>query len=136
MSELVPLHIFKILQSRAYTVVIVGTEEKKFAIYAEPHVGEYMQMQLAKTEATRPSTFTLIEQLLEGTQGKILQVVITDVQETTYFARLFVEQPQDGVRLILEMDARPSDCLILALHHKTPIFCTREALAKTIAVED
>jgi len=136
MSELIPLNIYKILQSRAYTVVIVGTDEKKFAIYAEPHVGSYMQLQLAKAEEPRPTTFALIEHLLDGIGGKILQVVITDVQETTYFARLFVQQPQEAVRLILEMDARPSDCLILALHHKTPIFCTREVLTKTIAVAE
>jgi len=136
MSELVPLSFHKILQSKSYTVIIVGTDEKKFAIYAEPQVGHYLQMQMANAHPTRPSTFALIEQLLEGLGGKILQIVINDVQDTTYFARLFVEQPQENGKLILEIDARPSDCILLALSRKIPFFCNREVLAKTIAVTD
>lgn len=136
MSELIPLSFHKILQSRSYTVVIIGTNEKKFAIYAEPQVGNYLQMQMAKASSPRPSTFALIEHLLEGLGGKILQIVINDVQDTTYFARLFIEQPQENNKFILEIDARPSDCIILALSRKIPFFCSREVLDKTIAVND
>ena len=136
MSELIPLSFHKILQSRSYTVIIVGTEEKKFAIYAEPQVGHYLQMQMVKANPLRPNTFAFIEHLLEGLGGKILQVVINDVQDTTYFARLFIEIAQEKSKLILELDARPSDCIILALSRKIPFFCNRDVLNKTIGVTD
>ena len=58
------------------------------------------------------------------------------MQDTTYFARLFLEQSTGDQKQILEVDARPSDCVILSLTHKIPIFCTREVLTKTVAVDD
>jgi bifunctional DNase/RNase len=136
MSELVPLNFHKILQSRSYTVMILGTDEKKFAIYTEPQVGHHLQVQIAQSHPTRPNTFDLFEETLEGLGAKILQVVINDVQDTTYFARLFLEQSIGDQKQILEIDARPSDCVILALTHKIPIYCTREVLSKTVAVDD
>jgi uncharacterized protein len=136
MSELVPLTFHKILQSRSYTVMILGTDEKKFAIYAEPQVGHHLQLQIAQGHPTRQSTFDLVEEVFEGLGVKILQVVINDVQDTTYFARLFLEQSLGEQKQILEIDARPSDCVILALTHKIPIFCTREVLTKTVAVDE
>ncbi len=136
MSELIPLSFHKILQSRSYTVMIMGTEEKKFAIYAEPQVGHHLQVQIAQARPTRPSTFDLIEEMLQGLNVKLLQVVINDVQDTTYFARLFVEQTVGDQKNILEIDARPSDCVILALTHKIPILCTRDVLSKTVAVDE
>lgn len=136
MSELIPLSFHKILQSRAYTVMILGTNEKKFAIYAEPQVGHYLQLQIAHAHPTRPNTFDFIEETFQGLGVKILQIVINDVQDTTYFARLFLEQPVGDKKQILEIDARPSDCVILALTHQVPIFCTREVLSKTVAVDE
>ena len=136
MSELVPLSFHKILQSRSYTVMILGTDEKKFAIYAEPQVGHHLQLQIAHAHPTRPNTFDLIKESYDGLGVKIIQVVINDVQDTTYFARLFLEQTIGDQKQILEIDARPSDCVILALTQQIPIFCTREVLNKTVAVED
>ena len=136
MSELIPLSFQKILQSRSYTVMILGTDEKQFAIYAEPQVGHHLQFQIAHAHPTRPSTFDLIKETFDGLGAKILQVVINDVQDTTYFARLFLEQTIGDQKQILEIDARPSDCVILALTHKIPIFCTRDVLNRTIAVTD
>lgn len=136
MSELVPLSFHKILQSRAYTVMILGTDDKKFAIYAEPQVGHHLQLQIAQAHPVRPSTFDLMKETFDGLGAKILQVVINDVQDTTYFARLFLEQAIGDQKQILEVDARPSDCVILALTHKVPIFCTREVLTKTVPITD
>ncbi len=136
MSELIPLSFHKILQSRSYTVMILGTDEKKFAIYAEPQVGHHLQLQIAQVHPTRPSTFDLIKESFDGLGAKIIQVVINDVQDTTYFARLFLEQVIGDQKQILEVDARPSDCVILALTHKIPIFCTSEVLSKTVPISD
>jgi len=116
--------------------MILGTDEKKFAIYAEPQVGHHLQVQIANAHPTRPSTFDLIKETLDGLGAKILQVVINDVQDTTYFARLFIEQTTSDQKQILEIDARPSDCVILALTHKIPVFCTRDVLTRTVAVSD
>jgi uncharacterized protein len=62
--------------------------------------------------------------------------VINDVQDTIYFARLFLEQDRGDIRHIVEIDARPSDCITLALMNNAPVYCTREVLEKTISVEE
>jgi bifunctional DNase/RNase len=67
---------------------------------------------------------------------EVKQVVINDIQDTVYFARLFLEMEKNGVKDILEVDARPSDCITLALMTNAPLYCSREVLGKAIHVED
>lgn len=134
--ELISVQFNKILQSQNYTVFIIGTEEKQFAIYTSPHVGQNLQIHLTDQVKPRPYTYDLMNSIFKGLDINLLQVVITDVQDTLYYARLFVEQETDGIRTILEIDARPSDCLTLALENDIPIFCTKEVYEKTIPIEE
>lgn len=136
MSELVQLSFDKIMQTRAYTVIVLSAQNKRFAIYTDPSVGKMLQMFLTEVERPRPSTHDLIDQIFEGLEIQVKQVVINDVQDTVYFARLFLETEKGGIRYILEIDARPSDCLTFALMNNAPVYCTREVLDKTIAVEE
>lgn len=133
LTELVQLSFDKIMQTKAYTVIVLGTQEKKFAIYTEPNVGKTLQIYLTGMEKPRPLTHDLIDMIFKGISMKVKQIVINDLQDTTYFARLFLEQENDGVRHIIEIDARPSDSITLALMCNAPVFCTREVLDKTIA---
>jgi bifunctional DNase/RNase len=136
LSELVQLSFDKIMQTRTYTVVVLGARDKRFAIYAEPNIGRTLQLYLTGAHKPRPLTHDLIDLIFKGLDVRIRQVVINDIQDTTYFARLFLEQEIDGVRHILEIDARPSDCITLALMNNAPVYCTREVLDKTIPVDD
>jgi bifunctional DNase/RNase len=134
--ELIPVQFNKILQSQNYTVFILEAGEKRFAIYTSPHIGQNLQVHLADQAKPRPYTYDLMNSIFKGLDINLLQVVITDVQDTLYFARLYVEQETDGLRNILEIDARPSDCLTLALENDIPIFCTKEVFDKTISIEE
>src|SRR3990172_11216133 len=118
--DLIPVSFSKILQSRAYTVIILGTEEKRFAIYADPQVGRTIQIYLTEEHKPRPYTHDLINSILNGLDIKPLQIVIHDVEDTIYFSRLYLEQKKEGMRHILEIDARPSDCVTLSLINNIP----------------
>jgi len=133
--ELVPISFRKIMQSRAYTVIILGTEEKQFAIYTDPLVGRNLQMLLAQEPRPRPYTHDLIDSIFLGFEIRLKQVVINNVEDTIYFSRLFLEQQTPEQMQILEIDARPSDCLTLALMHAAPIFCRKEVLETVVPVE-
>ncbi len=135
-EELIPLTFNKIMQSRAYTVIVLGTELKKFAIYTDPHVGKTLQAHLTETNKPRPYTHDLIHAILSGLNIKPIQVVINDIEDTVYFARLFLQQQIGDEQHILEIDVRPSDCIPLALLHHIPIFCRKEILDKAVAVEE
>ena len=124
------------MQSRAYTVIILGTEAKRFAIYTDPSVGRTIQTHLTEENKPRPFTHDLINAICRGLDIKLLQIVITDIEDTVYFARLYLEQQIGDQKTILEIDARPSDCITLAIMHKIPLFCTSEVLEKAVAVQD
>ncbi len=135
-SELVLMTFHKVMQSRSYTVIILGTDSKRFAIYTDPQVGRNIQTFLTEEHNPRPFTHDLLNALLKGLDVKPLQVVINDIEDTIYFARLFLEQQMGDQKVILEIDARPSDCITLALMHKIPLFCRKEIFDKTVAVEE
>lgn len=139
-SELIQLSFDKILQTHTYTVVILAAPEaiqnKRFAIYTEPSVGKALQMYLTGTEKQRPLTHDLLSMVLKGFEIRVKQVVINDLQDTVYYARLYLEYDGGTIRNIMEIDARPSDCIILALMNNAPVYCTREVLDKTLPVEE
>lgn len=134
LQEIVQLSFDKIMQTKTYTVIVLKSAEKKFAIYVEPSVGRALQMYLTDVEKPRPSTYYLISSIFKGLNIKVKQIVINDIQETVYFARLFLEQDLGQYRHIIEIDSRPSDCIILALMHNAPVFCSKEVLKKTIPI--
>lgn len=133
--ELVPISFNKIMQSRAYTVIILGTEKKQFAIYTDPVVGKNLQHLLTGEPPERPSTHNLMDSIFKGLEITPLQVVINNVEDTIYFSRLFLEQKVGDQTQILEIDARPSDCLTLALMYGIPLFCSKEVLEKAVPIE-
>lgn len=135
-TELIPLSFDKIMQTRTYTVVILAAQDKRFAIYTEPSIGKTLQLYLTGAEKPRPLTFDLMNMILRGYNIHIKQVVINDLVDTTYFARLYLEQEADGLKHVVEIDARPSDCISLALMNNVPVFCTREVLDRTIHIEE
>lgn len=136
LSELIQLSFDKIMQTRSYTVVVLGAKDKKFAIYTDPSIGRTLQIYLTGAEKPRPLTHDLINFIFKGLNIRVKQIVINDLQDTTYFARLFLEQEVNGIINILEIDCRPSDCITLALMNNVPVYCTHEVLDKTIALED
>ncbi len=135
-NELVQLSFDKILQTHSYTVVILSGLNKRFAIYTDPSIGKILQLHLTGVEKQRPLTHDLICTLLKGFEIRIKQVVINDMQDTVYFARLFLEKVEGDITHIVEIDARPSDCITLALMNNIPVYCTKDVLDRTIPVED
>jgi uncharacterized protein len=135
-SDLIPVTFHKIMQSKFYTVFILSGLDKRFAIYTDPKVGQNIQTLLSDKPKPRPYTHDLFNSLIQGLDIHLLQTVIYDVQDALYYARLFVEQTIDRKKYFLEIDARPSDCLTLALMNNIPIFCKKEVIAKVVEVQD
>jgi bifunctional DNase/RNase len=136
LAELIPIKFNKIMQTRSYTVVLLGTDEKKFAIYTDPQIGKLLQMYLTGSERPRPYTHDLMNAIFKGLNIRLKQIVINDIQDTVYYARLFIEQQIGDELNIVEIDSRPSDCITLALMNNVPVYCTKEVFEKTAAVEE
>lgn len=136
LAELIQLSFDKIMQTRAYTVIVLGTKEKRFAIYTDPSVGRILQLYLTDTTKPRPLTHDFMNSIFRGLGVRVRQVVINEVQDTIYYARLFLEQDVGDICHVIEIDARPSDCITMALLNNAPVYCTRDVFEKTISVEE
>ena len=56
--------------------------------------------------------------------GKDVESIITELKNSTYFARLILKQQNELGTKLVEIDARPSDCLALATAQKRPLYVT------------
>ncbi len=65
-----------------------------------------------------------MQRIFKGFNITVERVIITDLKNSTYFARLILQQQNEVARKIVEIDARPSDCLAIAAAQKKPIFVT------------
>lgn len=136
MKPLVALSIAKILQTRTYTLIVLASKNKKFGIYMEPHIGDIAQNFFSNEMPERPQTFDFIDRNFLGLDIKVQRVLIYDLEDTTYFAKVLYEQPIGNMIHLVEVEARPSDALLLALRHHTPIFGTEAVLKKTVEYID
>lgn len=82
-------------------------------------------MELEGVVAPRPLTYDLIKSIIEGLQGKVSQVCVHSLQDHTFFAKITISQ---GKKKIINIDARPSDALALALRAGVPIYVSEEVI--------
>ena len=124
-----------ILPANSGCALFVGNDEKVFVINVEPQMGAVIGMFLRDTPKERPLTHDLINRVFQGFGISVERVIITDLKNSTYFARLILQEKNElhSERKIVELDARPSDCLALAAAQKRPIFVSATLFAQ---VED
>ncbi|MFC1614030.1 bifunctional nuclease family protein [Gemmatimonadota bacterium] len=98
--------------------------ERVMPIWIGPSEASAIAMEIAGVKFKRPLTHDLFKQCLIELGVDIQKVIISELKDNTYFARVFLES--DGK--IIELDARPSDSIALALRMKAPIHTTEELL--------
>ena len=131
-EEFVQVSFDRIVQTRAYTAVVLRDKDLRFAIFSDGSVGRFLQSHLSGEERQRPLTHDLLSMILQGYDIRVKQVLIHDLQDTTFYARIFLEMINEGLRHIIEIVARPSDCVILAFLHNAPVLCARHVIEKVI----
>jgi bifunctional DNase/RNase len=123
-KDVLPVAIRGILPANSGCAIFVGNDEKVFVIQVEHNMGAVIGMFLRETKKERPLTHDLMNDVLKGFSITVERVVITELKNSTYFARLILQQQNELGRKLVEIDARPSDCLALAAAQKRPIFCS------------
>lgn len=74
----------------------------------------------------RPMTHDLMKTVLDTADAKVFSVVVTDLKENTYFARVHLLYEDSEYSI----DARPSDAIALALRSKAPVFVNDDVIRK------
>lgn len=124
-QEVVPVQIRGILPANSGVALFVGNDEKVFVIQVEHNMGAIIGMALRGTTKDRPLTHDLIGHIFQGFGIHVERVVITELRDSTYFARLILRQENELGKKLVELDARPSDCLAIAAASRRPVFVTR-----------
>jgi bifunctional DNase/RNase len=101
--------------------------ERVLPIWIGPAEASAIAMELAGVKFARPLTHDLLKQLIVGLGAELRKVIITQVKDNTYFAELHIYRGDT----VIQIDARPSDSIALALRLKTPIFTSDSLLAVT-----
>ena len=82
---------------------------------------------MEKVATPRPMTHDLLRNVLAELDARVERVVINDLRENTFFARIHLAR-KDGN---LSIDSRPSDAIALALRSQAEIFVEEEVLEKS-----
>ncbi|MCD6404225.1 MAG: bifunctional nuclease family protein [Planctomycetes bacterium] len=72
----------------------------------------------------RPMTHNLVANVIHDLGGRLERVVVTELKNNTYYARLVVGRDGQSVRI----DARPSDALVVAVQEDAPIYVAEDVL--------
>ncbi len=98
--------------------------ERVLPIWIGPSEASAIAMEISGVKFKRPLTHDLFKQALVDLGVQMDSMVIHTLKGNTYYARLYLSQ--EGKRI--ELDARPSDSIALALRMKAPIRTTDELL--------
>jgi uncharacterized protein len=103
--------------------VFLGNEEKVFVMLVDQSVGAAIAMFKQGTQKERPLTHDLLANILRALGAKIERVIVNDLKSGTYFARLVLSSENElQQKKIIEIDARPSDCIAMATQQPAPIY--------------
>ncbi len=83
-------------------------------------------------QTPRPLTHDLITTIVEQMGGEIQDIVISDLKEHTYFAKLRIRK--DGE--LTEVDCRPSDAIAVAVANRVPIYVNEAVLGEALEEEE
>jgi bifunctional DNase/RNase len=111
--------------------VFLEAEGKVIAVFIDAMVAQALRMAVEGTRAPRPLTHDLLRTVLEGLGVSVSKVVIHDLQGEVYFARIALQQENELGLSFLEVDARPSDSLVLALQAGAPVWIARKVLEES-----
>ena len=133
--EYYKVELKKVIPTSSGTALILETEVKTFLMVIGLYEGAAIIRELNKTKPPRPLTHELIVNILTGFDIQMKQVVITDIIDGAFIATLVLEQViQDEkgktFRQEVRIDARPSDCIILALKYNKEVYVTKQVLDK------
>lgn len=127
MNDLIRVEPVALLPTQAGCAVFLGDGRKVIVFYIDPAIGASINASLSGQLPPRPLTHDLFLQTLQAFGAKVSRAVIIRMEQEIYYARLIFEAENEIMeRKIVEIDARPSDCLGLAVRCGAPFYVVRE----------
>ncbi len=121
-------------QLKTPAVILTDEEEKRYLpIWIGVAEATAIFIQLNEQTLPRPMTHDLLKTVIETLGAKVNKVLVNDINQNTFFARIYLELPEMGERF--DIDARPSDAIALALRTNSPIFVAEKVVVNATIVD-
>lgn len=116
-------------------IVILQSMEKNtlLPIWVGIFEANAIALQIERIDTPRPLTHDLIKNILLQLDASVDKIVVTDLQENTFYAVIHLQMNGDHITI----DSRPSDAIALALRTDAPIYVTEEVIknSRNISLE-
>ncbi len=123
-----------ITETSDHQVIVLKEKEgqRSFPIVIGIHEAWAIDRAVKGITTPRPLTHDLISNVIEGLSAEVVKIVINDLRNNTFYAKIVLLQNDTTV----EIDSRPSDAIALAMQKNTPIFVSRKILDEVCKPED
>lgn len=116
-----PIVVLKDIDGKRVLHIVIG-----------PFEATAIALALEGAPVPRPLTHDLMRALLETFETRLEQAIISDIQDSTFYAKLVIRRNGE----IQEIDARPSDAIALALRTNSPIYVADKIVLEEVEPSD
>ncbi len=129
-DPLIQVNVYRLVvdpASQQPVVTLVDLDQKRaFPIWIGLSEARAIHSELKGMEHFRPLTHDLLARIIDKVDGKIHRVIITHAKDNVFYATLVIKKDDT----FFEIDARPSDSIVMALKFHAPIYITRSLFEK------
>lgn len=135
--DVVEVQVRAVLPLEGSFAVFLGNADKTFVIYVDESVGTAISMFMRGVAKDRPLTHDLLGSVLMAFGARVERVVINHVEGSVFHARLILSAANElHQRKVVELDARPSDSIAMAVQQGAPLFVARSVFDTVEDVTD
>lgn len=117
----------------AYALILSETDgNRRLPIIIGTFEAQAIALELENIKPPRPMTHDLLKNIILSYRSKVNKVIINNLNEGTFYAQIHYSNNGDDI----ELDARPSDAIALAIRFKAPIYTTEKVLVEAGIVSD
>tara|TARA_B100001248_G_C27399840_1_gene469210 strand:+ start:15300 stop:15764 length:465 start_codon:yes stop_codon:yes gene_type:complete len=124
-NDVVEIGIRGVMPTPNGCALFLGSDAKTFVIYVEASIGHAISMIVNEVRKERPLTHDLIGHMFGGFGVSLERIIINDVDNGTFYARIILKMENELGTKITEVDSRPSDAIVLALQAGKPMYANR-----------
>ena len=121
------------LMSQHRVVILKDVDSDRYLpIWIGPCEADAITIELQGVQIARPMTHDLLKTLIKEMGGKVSHVVVNDLRNETFYARIVLDVNGHS----LELDSRPSDAIALAVRVRVPIFVDEDVMDNAAIVPE
>jgi bifunctional DNase/RNase len=113
------------LMSQHRVVVLKEVDAERYLpIWIGPFEADAITVQLQEIQVARPLTHDLLKSIIDEMGATVSHVMVSELKNDTFYARIVMDVNGNS----MEIDARPSDAIALAVRAHAPLFVAEEVM--------